>query len=359
MADGFEYGNTRLRARKAGLLDATAYDGLLGTDVDGMLASLTETPYRPDVEAALPRARGLGCLHEALRTHLARTLTELRGFYGGRPGREVDLLVRRWDVRNLRTILRGQARLAGAEEVVPLLVPVGALDETTLRQLALQPGLRAAIDLMVAWGVPDPDVARALLAAWPAFVAGGDPAVLEATLDRAWAARLAAAVPDLPEPMVRMLGRETDLTNVLVALRLREARARGEPLAGDERFLAGGVVAPGVLGTAVGSDEPAAARLLASAPLPSTWRSALARFAARPDLVVLAEELEAALAREAIAMFATGDPLGIAVPIAFTWAKETEARNLRLVGQAVTAGTPAALVRDRLVLVDGSASWLG
>ena len=70
----FGYGNARLRARKAGLLGRAEYEALIGKNVDAALGSLSETPYGPEVEAALTRHHGAQRLHEAVRHHLARVL---------------------------------------------------------------------------------------------------------------------------------------------------------------------------------------------------------------------------------------------------------------------------------------------
>lgn len=357
MDDGFVYGNTRLRARKPELLGAADYAVLAGCDGDGLLAALAETAYRPDVQAALPRFRGRRALQEAIRGHVARQLGDLRRFYAGPARDQVDLLLGRVDLRNLRTVLRGLARFTPADEIVALLDPGGMVDDTVLSELAAQANLRAAVDLMVAWALPRRDVARAVLAAWPAYQRTGDPAVLEGALGRAWAERLAAEeLPKGAEPLARLLRREIDLANVLVAGRLGRARERGEPLGdgGPEAFLLpGGTIDPALIGRAVAApDRAASVAALAALPFPERWHAALSAFERHGDLLALTEALEALLIREAIGLFTTGDPLGVAVPIAFTAALENEARNLRLVGAAVEAGDPPELTLGRLVLVE-------
>lgn len=350
----FAYGNTRLRARKSDLLAPADYEAMLGLDVDGLLGALAATAHRPDIEAALPRFHGLRCLHEAVRTHLGCMLEEMRSFYSDSARQLVDVLLSSWDVRNLVTLLRGQVARAPADEVLPLLVPVGGLDEASAREVASQPELAAAVQLLLAWRLPTPEDARALGGAWPAYERSGDLAALEHALAAAHAARAVAAVERAgreAEPLRSALREESDDRNLVIALRFREALAdeRGEPPAGLGPLLAGGAVDPESLtGAALGpSPEDAAAAVLAL-PGAGRWSDPLARWAGSGDLVALHAGLEAARARARIALFVSGDPLSIAVPLAFTAATETEARNLRVLGEGAVRGDPY-LVRSRLL----------
>ena len=63
----------------------------------------------------------------------------------------------------------------------------------------------------------------------------------------------------------------------------------------------------------------------------------------------LERELERRRIADAAALFASGDPLAIDVPLAFTAAKLAEARNLRLLGEAAVRGIPSDLVRRELL----------
>ncbi len=352
----FAYGNTRLRARKSGLFGAPDYESLLGLDLDGLLGALATTAYAPDVEAALPRFHGVGRLHEAVRLHLARMLSELRGFYDGAARGLVDLLLSAWDVRNLVTMIRGQAARAPVEEVVSLIIPFGRLDEASAREVARQPEFAAAVQLLVAWRLPTSEDAQALAEAWPAYERSADLAALEHALVAAHTTRVFATLEHSgaeAEPLRAVLREEMNDRNVLIALRLRETAGEEEvarPRAGDP-FLPGGSVPGETLAAATlgpsRDDVAAAVRVLRSM---ERLHDPLERWARSGDLVALQGDIEAARAHARIGLFATGDPLSVAIPIAFVAAKETEARNLRLLGEGAAAGLDPILVRPQLVI---------
>ncbi len=361
---GFEYGNTRLRARKSKLLRGSDYHDLLRAEtLDALLGALADTPYGPDVASTLPRFRDLRRLDEALRLNLTRDFRELRSFYADPERRGIDLILQRWDLHNLRTILRGQARLAPVEEILPLLVAAGSLDEVDLGELARQSGVRATLDLIRIWGVPSPETARALLEARPAYEKTADPLVLEHAINLAFASHVDEALTAMMsnngalfDPNLESFMRnEIDLINLFTALRLREARLSGEqqwePDDVQHRYLPAGHLTPDSLDRAAHEDD--AQRLtddLISDGLPQIWSDALEDWSRQGDLVRLSRALDRASASRAVGLFARGDPLGIAVPIAYIRAKEAEVGNLRLIGRGIAAGWDPTAIEDQLVV---------
>jgi V/A-type H+-transporting ATPase subunit C len=352
-AGGFEYGNARLLARKGTLLTEVAYDRLLGRDIDGLLSALSDGSYRPDVQAAIPRYRGLRALHHALSANLARTLGEVRSFYLGRPGEMVELLLDRADARNLVTLVRAQVRRTPAEEALELVVPTGALDAVACEEIARRPDLRAAVDLLVAWGVPHPAVAHAVRRALPAYERTADLASLEHAIVRSCAAILddrLSAVATAAAPLEDAVRAGFDADNVVLALRLRTAREDDEPSFEGDPFVPGGGVAPAILHRAVEADtRDDAMAALSGARLPAAWIDALAGWAADGDLVLLERRLEVASTLRALGSF-RADPLGVGVPVAFVAAKENEVRNLRLLGHGARDGIAPGLLRQELVM---------
>jgi vacuolar-type H+-ATPase subunit C/Vma6 len=357
----FGYGNARLRARKADLLARADYEALLGKDVDGVLGALSETPYAPEVEAALTRYHGARRLHEAVRHHLARALEEMRSFYEGRARELVDLLLSRWDLHNVVTLMRGEAAMPHAEVALAHVYPMGALSDTLAREVSRQNEFAAAVQLLVRWRLPDPDTARGLRDAWPDYERTEDLAALEHAVTAGWAARTAEALESADggaEPLLRFFRRELDETNLLVALRLREALARGETdrlpvLEGYGVYLPGGAVNHSRFDDAIRiPDAEVVARALADVG-PGAWRGPLERWARGRSTAELQHDLETRRAGDAVGLFAVGDPLGMDIPIAYAVAKEGEARNLRLVAEGASRGLDLGRVRARLVILDG------
>lgn len=346
MAD-WDYANARLRAMKGRLLDRRAYAELAAlARIEDLIARLAQSLYASEIEAALARYVGPRVVMEACRLHLANAYRKIRGFFAGDGARLVGLLLARWDLSNLKTILRGQEAGARPEEILEALVPAGDLDESALRMLVRQAGPVATADLLQTWNV---GYGRAVRAALAELARTHDWSTLETTLDTLFYAGLLASLKKGAEndELVReMLGREIDAANVVTALRLQRASV---PL----------------------SDEGAARHFLDGGGLSREWLKALARSARPPDALALLrgskfgpalaglETLDLAriqraldrdLAKFGIAFF-TRDPLTMATAIGWITAKGVEVANVRLIAQGVALGVSRAEIENDLIVV--------
>lgn len=349
---GYEYGNTRVRAMRSRLLGGDDYAEMMAAgSLDRALAILAETEYRPDVESALVRTRGLRRLDDATRSNLARILRAVASFYAGDPRRHVDLLLHRWDWRNLRAMLRLPDTTRISPNVTGLMVPAGRLDDADLTELATQTDVRSLIDLLVLWGIPTPGTAIALTRARARFEVEGDPTVLELALDRAFADELDEVLGEVDTGPASILRSEIDGRNLEMALRLRSARLDRETGWSDVPvdYISGGIVPPDTWTQMTLTDSAEAiAELLMSRRLPIGWDEAIRAWAINDDLVKLREDLQRATTTAAVARFVTGDVLGFDVPLAFVFAKEAEVRNVRLIGRGITHGIPIDEVEAHL-----------
>lgn len=362
MPSGYDYGNTRLRAMRSRLLTAADYHNLLAkATIEEVITALTETSYKDDIELALTRLVGASCVLEAVRANLTRTLRQLRDFFEGEPRLLVDLLLRRWDRHNLLTILRGQSQELAPETVLAAVVPVGLLDEVSLRELARQPGLRAVIELMSTWQLP---YARELRRVQPRIGTLPDLDQFELALNRAHYASLQEQLHQGNGNKAIVLEQfqiEIDLANLLTGLRL--ARRPDLVPVVQQRYEAGDVrplfIEPGgnlpvqrlvELISQAGNLEGFVHGLNSTrygAALAAGWQ----RYqGGEGRLAVFERELERWQAHQFAAMF-TRNPLSIAIPIGYIGCKTGEVVNLRLIAQAVALGLKRDDVRQELIIV--------
>lgn len=354
MSGGYEYGNTRLRAMRSRLLARPDYVDMMGAgSLDRMLAMLADTAYSSDVEEALVRGRGLDRLDRALRANLARSLVKMASFYEGRPREKVDLLAGRWDLRNLRALVRLSGAPLAAIDPSAILVPAGRLGEAELAELAAQGDVTTLVDLMVAWGIPSADSAFALLRARGDYTTEGDIWVLERAIDSAFAAEMDRSLAGEDDGAVLVLRAEIDARNLELALRIRAARRAGEPGWSEEpaadRYLRGGIVDRELWEEIAATESAEAVAELATrrSPVPG-WDAALSVWAADDDLTGLGDRMQRAITSAAVGRFVRGDPLGFDIPVAFTFAKEAEIRNLQLIGRGLVHRLPMTDVEERL-----------
>ena len=352
----FGYGNARLRARRSDLLSDADFERLLGEDVAGLLGALEQTRYGPDLEAA-GRGGNLPRLHEAISRHLSRSLQQMRSFYADRARNLVDLMLSRFDVHNVVTVLRAQS--GEKREGADALVRAGWMTGSLAREVLRQDGIAASVDLL-ARSTPDRDQGAALRTAFAEYERTEDLAALERAVFADYAARLSASLASTgsaARTLLRFTRREIDERNLLVALRLRDAQASGAeadtPPAATR--LPGGSVPLAAFRDALNAPTPAAVVAHLGRPGHGPWQAPLERWAASGDLSALERELQRRRIADAVALFVVGDPLAIDVPIAFMAAKRTEVRNLRLLGEAAVREIDPEIIRHELLLTEAHA----
>lgn len=355
----YDYANARLRALRSELFDGQTYDAMLSlTRVQDLIAFLAESPYGGEIRSALARYVGVRAVMDACRLNLAHTFHPIRDWFHADGARLVGVLLARWDLINLKTILRGQEAGAPADEILQALVPAGDLDENALRALVRQPDPLATVDLLRTWNIEYARAARRALAeflsthAWSAF---------ETALDRIFYERLIESLKpaDPNDEMVRrVLAREIDAINVLSVLRLRalmlaSAPGRSSPDGGNElqgvaelkrHLLPGGDLSESWLETlARASHADQALALLRD----SKFGPALAGIP-EPDPGKLQSALDRDRARFGIGFFARA-PLSIATAIGYIAAKTAEVKNIRLIAHGLALSWGRAEIQEELV----------
>lgn len=362
MPSGYGYGNARLRAMRSQLLTEADYRALLArANLEELITALADTPYQPEIEAVLVRMEGVRTLFAALRANLTHTLCRIQGFFEGRPLALVNLLLRRWDRHNLLSILRGQSQEIAADLILATLVPVGQLDEVSLRELARQPTLRAAIDLMITWQLPYARVLREVQLRGELSSAFDQ---LEMALNRFHYASLWAELGSAKGNaaiVLEHLRTEIDLTNISTALRL--ARIPGATTLIGQRYNAADVRPLLIEGRGHVPVQQLAALVAAGQGVEEVilglsetrYGPALAAGWQRyqggeTSLTVLERELERWQAKQTAAMFSR-NPLSIAIPLGYIGCKEIEVANLRLIAQTVDLGLARAQAERDLISV--------
>ena len=165
---GYDYGNARLRAMKSRLLTRSELEKMAEAgNLQALVAELAKTSYRWPVEASLARVSGLECISVALHGDLESTIEKIRRFYCNRAGEMVDIVLRAYDIRNLKTILRGLSKHALPGEILFSVLPASELTPGILSELSRAADPRDAIDLLATMALPFAHPLLRLRGEWP------------------------------------------------------------------------------------------------------------------------------------------------------------------------------------------------
>jgi V/A-type H+-transporting ATPase subunit C len=355
---GFDYGNARLRALKSRLLSRKELEALAESgSVKSLIVALTKTAYRKSIESALTRASGMTCIAEALREDLINTLGKIGEFYVDEAAESVAVVLRRYDIHNLKVILRGLSTNASPGEILEILVPAGELKYGILAELSRAPNPRAAIDSLASMDSP---FARPLLKLRAEFP-GAEVSHMELALDR-WNFQEAQAYLDsafqMDGVLPSWLKMEADLSNLLIALRFANTPGERKELRewiGVED-LSRLFVGPGELSFALlaeaGRQENlgSAVEALAGTRYALSLRQGMDGYARSGRLSELEKRLRHfCLKWESEQIL--NDALGIGVVIGYLALKENEVGNIRWIAQGLSLSMEAGLIRGELELL--------
>jgi len=347
----YEYGNARLRAMKSRLLSRRTLHDLAETEsLQGLITALTRTAYQISIEAALTRFTGMNSIDEALRSDLVATVGRISGFFHEETRRLIALVLRSYDIENLKAILRGLSKNVSSAEIISVLLPIGELTIDELRELARLNNPREAIDRMASQSLPFAAPLLKLRGERP----GAETFEMELTLDQWHYHNLHQTLRSEDGLLASAFALEADIANVLTALRFaaspREREALREKYHTDDAgrfFIEAGRIRPGTLSEAAARDAvPSAVETLSGTPFDSALRAGVEVYSRTNRLSDIERKLRQVRLMQRMGMIEK-DPLGIGVTLGYTALKVNEIGNLRWIAHGIELGlSPDAIKAD-------------
>jgi len=339
---------------KSRLLSRRELEALVDiSNLQGLIAALSQTVYRKPIETALARTSGMDCIVEALHGDLTHTLWKARGFYQDRAGEMVTILYRFYDLQNLKAIFRGVGRQVPPAEVEPALLPVGELTGALLADLVRAPGSRYVIDLLASVGLPFAHPLFQLRAEHP----GAGTLEMELALDKWYFQESFQTLQHngQNEVLLAALQLEADMINLLTVLRFAFAPEEHKHL--RDRFntenIADLFVGPGNIPTQVlnqaGHQDSveAAVATLAETPYAHSLRAGLETYSQTAMLSAFERQLKR-FRLNWMSGAMVKDPLGIGVPTGYLALKINEVNNVRWIAQGIHMGLKTDIIRAEL-----------
>src|SRR5213083_866657 len=142
----YPYVTARVRAKKAALLSPDVYERMLQMEIPQIARVIGEGAYKAEVLALASKASGVDLIELATSRNLAAVFTQIIGFSEGELRQMIGWYLDRFDVQNIKTIVRGKRFGASSSEIEEDIVAAGSMRESFLRSLIELPSLDEVFD---------------------------------------------------------------------------------------------------------------------------------------------------------------------------------------------------------------------
>ncbi|MBF4509602.1 MAG: ATP synthase A1 subunit C [Aeromicrobium sp.] len=347
----YGYTNARVRGMRSRLLKQAFFDDLMSSaDIGAVIQKVLQTEYGPELEDRILHGRTATQVDEALKDNMVGTFRKVMSVSNDEGRRLLTTLLGRWDLFNVKTIIRGIHMHLDHAVITDSLITVGQLSQVDADELARQSTVQGVVDTLATWRLP---FAVPLREALPEYLESEDLSILELALDRYyydWAAKKLKGRRENVRLARAFLGTQVDTINLLTCLRLLNSDLPAEDAL--RFFLPGGVrVTEGLFIELAGmSDVDEVFQRLKRTPFGAPLEEVAIAYIEKGSVSVFERALEDYLFRRAFAT-SKGDPLGIGISISYLWAKANEVTNLRIVVKGISVGMPVERMREELIIV--------
>ncbi|MDD4254903.1 MAG: V-type ATP synthase subunit C [Methanofollis sp.] len=132
------YVSTRMRVRKAKLIPREEYLRMLNMSLPEITRFIGETEYKKEIDELGSSFSGINLIEVGLSWNLAKEYQEILKITPSGLIRFVQSYLRRWDIQNVLTILRGKVQGVKAGKIKEVLIPAGELDKNVLDRLLVE-----------------------------------------------------------------------------------------------------------------------------------------------------------------------------------------------------------------------------
>lgn len=229
-AGNYAYATTRVKARKSFLFPRETYMKLMQMSVPEINRFIGESKYKQEIDEMATRYDGIDLVEYALNLNLAREMNDILGFCQGELRVIMWAYLMRWDVWNIKSLLRGKFYNATEDDIRATFVPAGSIGMQTLNDLLKKGNIPDVVE-----GLSGTIFHKPMVNTLDDFNKTKTLSTLENTLDLVYYENLLSI--DLPgtkadELFVSFIRREIDFTNLRTLFRLKRAGLEHDKITG-------------------------------------------------------------------------------------------------------------------------------
>ena len=222
----YAYTVARVKAKKSLLLGDEDYNKMLQMSVPEISRYISESGYQKEMQELASNLEGLDLVEHATNANMAKVFSSILGASQGELHTMVAAYLEKWDIWNLKVILRGKSYGLDVESVREDLVPAGSLKQEQLEKLMSMDSdedILAAYSKMEGVTIPQDVISS--------YKENGNLGEIEDYLDKYHYARLLASIKADSRPtkmFEEYVRKEIDVRNLETILKLKAEGIYGE-----------------------------------------------------------------------------------------------------------------------------------
>lgn len=139
---------TRMRVRKTTLLPREEYMRMLNMSLPEITRFIGETDYKQEIDELGATFKGIDLIEVALSWNLAKEYQKILEITPGTLKQFTQAYLRRWDIQNVLTLLRGKMQGEKTGKIKEILIPAGSLDRAILDRLLAEESTDKIVELL-------------------------------------------------------------------------------------------------------------------------------------------------------------------------------------------------------------------
>lgn len=147
-ASPYIYICTRMRVRKTTLLPREEYMRMLNMNLPEITRFIGETDYKQEIDELGTTFKGIDLIEVALSWNLAKEYQKIQEITPGTLKQFTQAYLRRWDIQNVLTILKGRLQGAKTGKIKEILIPAGSLDKVALDRLLAEESSDKIVEML-------------------------------------------------------------------------------------------------------------------------------------------------------------------------------------------------------------------
>ena len=343
----YPYLCARVKAKKSFLIKKDVFHRMLAMDLAEIGRYIGETQYREQISSLSADYSGATLIEIGISQNLADTFSHVLSFSQGHSRNLIAGYLHRWDIYNIKTVIRGKLTKASLDEIKEILVPAGSLKLDFVNQMVASASWDELIDKLRQQKsvYVDEETLRTAIST-------GKLAQFEDSLDKEYYASLLRSVEKKETSEVHFVDfvkREIDVTNLKALFKLKSEGVSGESL--SRYFIPGGMEFK--------TDRLAKmASFAGTKELMDEFRQSTYAELMRPDIEAFESDGDISSILRALdkMLLSTANkfshlyPLSVLPVLGYLLAKKTEVDNIRIIARGKESGLDPELIKKLLVI---------